>query len=190
MLAIRQAGATTVPSGTAADIEQVVHRVDPDLAISSTTNHGVVRYRVALRDWAQREQIYGALEGVQKLGVSSTKDPPYVMVSVDERSLALLPPMAVPSQPVPAADSSAWEFPRLPGGIHDLPAEVAVTPQPKWIPLAVSGVFVLCFAGVFGVWRLLGHPKAMNKPVHSAQTGEPADLLKTWVGRSKDSSPQ
>lgn len=212
MLAIRQAGVSTAQSGVSSDIEQVIHRVDPDLAISATTNRGVVRYRIALKEWAQRDKIYDALDGVQKLGVSSVKDPPAVTVSVEERSLWAPRPVINYSRPVPpwfskvsrisppqTSESQApqvtdFQIPQLPGGIHDAPVEIAEVAQPKsnLIALAVISVLVLSAAGLFGLWRLSSRRRVMADanylvdPQLARGGEEPVDLLKGWVGRSKN----
>jgi hypothetical protein len=131
---------------------------DPDLPISSTTNHGIIRYRVGLKDWAQREQIYNALDQVQKLGVSSVKDPPSVTVAVDQRSLVPPPESAViHPQLVPVA-SEPFAPPGLLPLSHDLPVDMAAMPEPKsnlnLITLAVLGTLALCSIAVAGLWRL------------------------------------
>lgn len=175
------------------DIEQVIHRLDPDLVISATTNRGVIRYKISLKNWAQRSQIYSALDNIQKLGISSVEDPPSVTVAVDMRSLAALQPTVATVAPPPQTSepetpqTSDFQIPPLQGDIRDAPVEVAAMPQlkSKWIPVAVLTVTVLILAAAFGVWRLLARQKAQDEVLD--YPAGPVNVLKLWVGRSKDS---
>src|SRR5437899_4289612 len=98
----RDAAMHTEPVGIAADIERLVHDIDPDLPIDAATNHEIIRYKVALKDWEQHDAIYGALAGVKKLGMNGIKDPPSVTISIDEHMLpAPPPPVIVPEAPKP-----------------------------------------------------------------------------------------
>jgi len=65
LMAKRGQNAPLAPApGIAADIERLVHGIDPDLPIEPTTNHGIIRYKVGLKDWDQHDAIYNALAGV------------------------------------------------------------------------------------------------------------------------------
>ena len=145
------------------------------------TNRGVIRYEISLKNWAQRGQIYSALDNVQKLGVSSAEEPPSVTVAVDVRSLAAVQPAPQTSESL----ATDFQIPQLPGGIRDAPVEVAAMPQlkSKWIPLAVVTVTVLILAGAFGVWRLMWRRKVQDQLLDYG--GEPVNMLKLWVGRPK-----
>jgi hypothetical protein len=147
------------------DIEQIIHAIDPGLPVSSTTNHDVIRYRIGLKDWAQREQIYSALDQVRKLGVSSVKDPPSITVAVDQRSLVPLPPSPPARAVIHPQFGSVQSAPAAqdpPPGLlplsHDIPFEAAMMPEPKsrlnLITLTVLGTLALCSIAVWGLWRL------------------------------------
>ena len=154
----------------AADIEQVVHRVDPELPIASTTNHGVIRYKVSLKTWAQREDIYAALDQIQKLGISAVQDPPSVTVSVDERSLPRWQRAQVQAQPMPAQPSELIP-PRLALLREDPPTELATAPEPKsnlLVTLAVLATLAISLVGIFGLWRLRRREQTKPTANHSS----------------------
>jgi hypothetical protein len=162
-----------------ASIEQIIRAVDPGLPISYTTNQGVIRYKIGLKDWAQREQIYNALDQIQKLGVSSVKDPRSVTVAVDQRSLVPppLPALAVSHPQFMQAQSVPITRDQPPRGLlplsHDLPFEAATMPEPKsnlnLITLTVLGTLALCSIAVIGLWRLRrrDHPLIKSSEEHS-----------------------
>jgi len=149
MLATRR-DANTMPvvPTVRADIEKLVHGIDPELVIVPATNHGVIRYKVQLKDWDQHTAIYSALAGVQKLGMNGVKDPPSVTISIDERSLP-------PAEPTP--ELRVAETPPEPPVAMVIPRRI---PTSNSIPFIAALAGLVSLSGVLGVWFLVRRRQA------------------------------